>query len=286
MSLSNFFFGDLEEDPIFGSHMRQMRQITNSLFPSDPFNFGMLGMPHMGMRSRMNLLPQISHRPFDMGMNGMNMNRLLASAGSGASGGSSSFTSSSVFISNGNGTPQVYKETSSVRSVNGVKETRKTVEDSTTGTRKMAIGHHAGGRARIVEKEQNVRTGQREEREELINLDDDETEEFERDFQARAQSHRYSGNRRHLQIEEIGSEPLAIQSAEDYQNRRVPSPVSRRAIRSSPLTVPSASIRSSNDSSLLHTHHHPYSKTSSVASTSSSSSRKQMKKIKGHLNHH
>jgi hypothetical protein len=156
----------------------------------------------------MNLIP---HRgsPFDMGMNmGMNLNRLMASPAS------SSFTSSSsVFISNGGGPAQVYKETSSVRSVNGVKETRRTVEDSTTGTRSMAIGHHAGGRARIVEKEQNVRTGQREEREELINLDDEETEEFERNFQARAQTSRYLNNRHQLQIEELGSEPLpAIQS--------------------------------------------------------------------------
>jgi myeloid leukemia factor 1 len=207
----------LENSPTFSSHMRQMsqmQQITNSLFPSDPFGFGMLGgmmMPHMGaMRSRMNLVP---HRgsPFDIGMNmnmGMGMNRLLAAPAS-----SSFSSSSSVFISNGNGPAQVYKETSSVRSVNGVRETRKTVEDSTTGRRQLAIGHHAGDRARIVEKEQNIRTGEREEREELINLDDDETEEFEREFQSRAAQNHHRNHRHQLQIEEIGSEPLpAIQS--------------------------------------------------------------------------
>jgi hypothetical protein len=76
----------------------------------------------------------------------------------------------------------------------------------------MAIGHHIGERARIVEKEQNVRTGEREEREELINLDESDTEEFERNFEQKATS--YVNPRRHqLTIEEVGSEPLpAIQS--------------------------------------------------------------------------
>ena len=80
----------------------------------------------------------------------------------------------------------------------------------------MAIGHHADGRSRIIEKEQNINTGQREEREELINLDDNEAEEFEKEFQKRTEPHRFSINadRCHqLRIEEIGSEPLpAIQS--------------------------------------------------------------------------
>jgi hypothetical protein len=76
----------------------------------------------------------------------------------------------------------------------------------------MAIGHHIGERSRVVEKEENVRTGQREEHEELINLDESDTEEFERDFQQKAQprtSTSYPSNRRHqLEIEEVGSEPL------------------------------------------------------------------------------
>lgn len=76
----------------------------------------------------------------------------------------------------------------------------------------MAIGHHMGERARVIEKEQNIRTGEREEREELINLDEEEAEEFERNFQNTAQQ-AYSNRRHQLQIEEISSEPLpAIQS--------------------------------------------------------------------------
>lgn len=44
--------------------------------------------------------------------------------------------------------------------------------DSVTGTKKMAIGHHIGDRAHIIEKEQNLHTGDREEREDFINLDE------------------------------------------------------------------------------------------------------------------
>lgn len=36
----------------------------------------------------------------------------------------------------------------------------------------MAIGHHIGDRAHIIEKEQNLHTGDREEREDFINLDE------------------------------------------------------------------------------------------------------------------
>jgi hypothetical protein len=285
MSLQNFFFGDLEEDPIFGHQMRQMRQITNSLFSHDPFN--MFGMGGLG--GNMGLMPTARFAPMPT------MNRLLASPFQMHPSSSSSYsTSSSVFCmsSDGSGQPQVYKETSSIRTgPDGVKETRRTVEDSTSGTRKMAIGHHIGERSRILEKEQNVRTGQREEREELINLEDSETEDFERDFEQKARSN-YSNRRHHLQIEEIGTEPLpAIQSVEDYHRNRVSSP--RRAIRSSPLALPTASSRSShNESSLLHPHPHPHPYSSTTSSrkhqmkNSNSSSTSSSRKIKGHLNHH
>lgn len=80
-----------------------------------------------------------------------------------------------------------------------------------SGKKQMAIGHHIGERGHIVEKEQNLHTGEREEREDFINLDESDTEEFERDFQQK--SHQGSGGRQRCQIEEISSEPLlAIQS--------------------------------------------------------------------------
>lgn len=146
------------------------------------------------------------------GMNmGMNMNRLLAGPENGISYSSSSVVS--VMSSGADGRPQVYHETSSVRNgPGGIRETRRTVQDSTTGKKKMAIGHHIGEQAHVVEKEQNLHTGEREEREDFINLDEDETEEFERSFEQK--SRQISGGRQRCQIEEIPSQPpmLAIQS--------------------------------------------------------------------------
>lgn len=67
----------------------------------------------------------------------------------------------------------MYQASQSVRSgPGGVKETKKAVQDSRTGVKKMAIGHHIGERAHIMEKEQNYRSGSQEERQEYINLDE------------------------------------------------------------------------------------------------------------------
>ena len=68
---------------------------------------------------------------------------------------------------------QVYQASSTTRSApGGIKETKKTVCDSRSGMKKMAIGHHIGERAHIVEREKNVYTGDVEQREDLVNLDE------------------------------------------------------------------------------------------------------------------
>jgi hypothetical protein len=54
----------------------------------------------------------------------------------------------------------------------GVKETKKTVCDSRSGVKKIAIGHHIGDRAHVLEREQNLHSGEREERQEFVNLDE------------------------------------------------------------------------------------------------------------------
>lgn len=190
--------------------MRQMQNHMMSNMLTDPFRmlggmgpmggFGAL-MPRMG-NSMMHCGPQFP---------GMNLNRLLSGPENGVS-----YSSSSVFSvmsSGSDGRPQVYHETSSVRKgPGGLKETRHTVQDSTSGKKKMAIGHHLGEKGHVVEKEQNLHTGEREEREDFINLDESDTEEFERDFQQK--SRQSVGSRPRLQIEEIASEPLrAIQDS-------------------------------------------------------------------------
>lgn len=190
------------------SSMRHMQNQMMSSMMSDPFR--MFGMPQISYAPMGRMLANLGpSNPF--GGMGMNMNRLLAGPENGISFSSSSVVS--VMSSGADGRPQVYHETSSVRNgPGGIRETRRTVQDSSTGKKKMAIGHHIGEQAHVVEKEQNLHTGEREEREDFINLDEDETEEFERSFEQK--SRQISGGRQRCQIEEISSEPpmLAIQS--------------------------------------------------------------------------
>lgn len=203
---------DLEEDPIFGHHMRSMRQMNNmlnSLF-SDPF--GMLGGgmeaitagPAFGLRHNA-LMPATMFSPPPM-------NRLLSM---GPVDGASFCSSSVISMTSGPNGPQVYQATSSTRTgPGGIKETRKTVQDSRTGTKKMAIGHHIGERAHIIEREQNLSTGVQEERQDYINLDDEEAEDFDREFQTKARSSlNASGGRR--------SEQLALPSNQPSQSQRI-----------------------------------------------------------------
>lgn len=44
--------------------------------------------------------------------------------------------------------------------------------DSRSGKKKMAVGRHLGDRAHVVQKEMNMRTGQREECEDFVNLEE------------------------------------------------------------------------------------------------------------------
>lgn len=109
------------------SHQMRMRQMTNQMI-SDPFaGFGMFGMPSIMNMGAGSLMPRMNNNGFSQ------MNRLLAAPplANGMSNGMSSYSTSSVFCmsSNGNGQPQIYKETSSMRAgPNGVRETRRTVE--------------------------------------------------------------------------------------------------------------------------------------------------------------
>lgn len=113
------------------------------------------------------------------------MNRLLS--GEGMNG--PSFCSSSVIsMTHGpDGRPQVYQATSSTKTgPGGIRETQKTMQDSRTGVKKMAIGHHIGERGHVIEREQNLRSGQQEERQDFINLDEDDAEQFDREFTQKA----------------------------------------------------------------------------------------------------
>nr|CAH7726756.1 unnamed protein product [Callosobruchus chinensis] len=268
MSVFGSLMGDMEDDPIFGSHvlrqMRQMNNMMNSLF-SDPFGM-MRGGGTMFDDFENRALAHHRHNalmsPFGMPIM-PNFNRLL-SGSLDSMNHPGNFSSSSTVISmtpGPDGRPQVYKATSSTRvGPDGIKETQKTVEDSTTGTKKMSIGHHIGERAHIIEKEQNVYTGDREEREDLINIDEDEKEEFDKEWDQktrRAEIPRISSipRNRHSYAGHT-SAPLAItagpsvtgsrrhhrdRSTAEEQMPKLPFVKGRRSIRSSPKPVSGAS---------------------------------------------
>ncbi|XP_037806924.1 myeloid leukemia factor isoform X2 [Lucilia sericata] len=192
MSLFGSLMGDFDDD-IFGNHMnamnmqmRSMNRLMNSFMP-DPFN--MLTNFDGGFQQNALMERQNPHPMGGLfGFPAMpNMNRLLT-ADIGNNGGAAFCSSSVITMSSGpDGRPQIYQATSSTKTgPGGIRETRRTVQDSVNGVKKMAIGHHIGDRAHIIEKEQDLRSGQLEEHQEFINLDEDEAEDFDREFTTKA----------------------------------------------------------------------------------------------------
>ncbi|KAL5287757.1 Mlf family protein [Megaselia abdita] len=257
MSMFGGFMGDFDDEDVFGNHMRSMNQHMNQmnrLMGSMMGGFGgMGGMGVMGGMGGMDPFNMLMPSPFDpqgasnalmrrnrapgpmMGFPGMDM---ISMGGDG--GASFCQTSITTMRTGPDGRPQVYQETSSVKGgPGGVKETRKTVQDSHRGIKKMAIGHHIGERAHIIEKEQDTRSGQMEERQDFINLDEDEAEDFDKEFQTKVRSTgRYNDGHQMASITEVG---------EDY-----PSGQPLRALPAPPSTSTSSQVAATS------VHPHPY----------------------------
>ncbi|KAM7310559.1 hypothetical protein ISCGN_007467 [Ixodes scapularis] len=101
-----------------------------------------------------------------------------------------SFSSSSVMTvtTDGQGRPQVYQASQSTRTApGGVKETRRSLQDSRSGVQELTIGHHLDERAHIVGRKRNQRTGHEDHNVQFINLDEEEAETFNHEWQQRAQ---------------------------------------------------------------------------------------------------
>lgn len=167
--------------------VRQMNNMMNSLF-GDPFgdymalrDFAPPALTFGGRTSSHNSLI-----PFGGGFAAMpNLNRLISNSMD-SLGDSHCYSSSTVVsMSSGpDGRPHVYKATSSTRTApGGVRETQKTECDSISGTKKMSIGHHIGERAHIVEREQNVHSGDQEERQDFINIEEEDADEFNKEWE-------------------------------------------------------------------------------------------------------
>ncbi|XP_015113297.1 myeloid leukemia factor isoform X3 [Diachasma alloeum] len=244
MSLFGGMLGDLEDDPIFGSHMQSMQHMNsmmNSLF-SNPF--GMMGPALMGPE------PRGRHRhnqmmPFGFGMPAFNMNDMFSqfdNMGQDPNTHGMSSTSIMTYTSGPDGRPQVYQASRSTRAVpGGIKETQETVYDSRSGTKKMAIGHHIGERAHVIEKQKNLNNGDEEEHHEFVNLDEEEADKFNREWEQRARGsrgHRSDRALEHGSHHRKRSEPrrLALTdgtSSSHQSSRSRWAPSARRSIRPS-----------------------------------------------------
>jgi len=128
------------------------------------------------------------------------------------------FSSSSVvsYSNSGDGKPKIYQESTQTRQVpGGIKETRKMVRDSEKGIEKVAVGHHIGNRAHVIERHK-LRGGEVEEIVNLENLDDEQINDFNQEFESKIASQMRSSNRHHnnhrSHYEHIGSnQPFAIE---------------------------------------------------------------------------
>ena len=53
-----------------------------------------------------------------------------------------------------------------------VKETRRSLYDSESGVKKMAVGYHLGERSHTMERSRNLLSGKRAERKDFVNLEE------------------------------------------------------------------------------------------------------------------
>jgi myeloid leukemia factor 1 len=196
--MSNFM-----NDPFFGNQNRggrnQQLATRNDPF-GDPFgNFGgsLMAQHRQQMQNPFALMDQMMGR----NMNGFNQMMNMTNNGDGNS---AVYSSSSVmtYSNKGDGAPKVYQASSQVRQgPGGVKETRQMLRDSEKGIEKVAVGHHIGDRAHVIERKK-MNGGDMEEIVNLENLDDTEVPEFNKEFESKLSSHGRSAyhhnNRRHL----------------------------------------------------------------------------------------
>ncbi|XP_038061352.1 myeloid leukemia factor 2-like isoform X2 [Patiria miniata] len=231
-------YRDFDEDPFFSDtmhdvHRRQMQNMQSMFGQS----FGsMMSSPFMALEGgggghghypdgtgrthrsydRQAMQPFGMADPFNMGFGGMfgnmhsmmaNMHRNFEDMSNNPNVHSYSHSSYTSYSSDGSGAPKVYQATSSTRNApGGVKETQRSVRDSEAGLEKLAVGHHLGDRAHVVERSRNRRTGQMEEKQDFNNLDETEADSFNSEWR----QHSQHWNRRHTVSSRHRHNPLAI----------------------------------------------------------------------------
>lgn len=181
------------------------------LHPANP-RAGPMAMSPFGMMDSM--FPNMNSL---MGNMHMNMERLANDPNA------HSYSSSSVmsYSNTGAGAPQYYQASSSTRQApGGVRETRKTVRDSGKGMEKMSIGHHIGDRSHVIEKARNSRTGDMEEKQDFVNIDETEAETFDNEWKNRTGAGGRRGEGRSLTGGRSRPTMSAITDGREYRHDR------------------------------------------------------------------
>ncbi|XP_023673803.1 myeloid leukemia factor 1 [Paramormyrops kingsleyae] len=200
----NSLLRDFDEDPFFSgqfqAHNECVRQMMRSF--SDPSGRDFMPMLTDGrgrLRAESHANRNLAHRdvafrsPFSMMDNMMSQMRSRMeevhsnfdrtdSADSSAH----SFSSSSVMTYSkvGSDPAKVFQASSQMRRApGGIKETRRCIRDSESGTEKMAIGHHIHDRGHVIERSHNRQTGANELNQDFQNLDESEAQSFDQEWQ-------------------------------------------------------------------------------------------------------
>lgn len=259
-----FRFGNM--DDMFGNIDNMMNQMMGGMF--DPFAMTPFGRPGQNMMSPFNHMNQFQN---------MFSQASQMQANPGTSFVSSSFIS---YSSNGNQPPQVYEETKMNHvGPSGVREERHTVRDSRTGLQKMKVGRHIQDRGHVMERSRNNYTGDEEENNEFINIEEEEAPQFQQEWSSRM-SRAYPNGQQQQYLQQAPQRTrLAITAGPSndnhyqYQSTQSPGPIITHPPSTSP--PPSANLPTSNNSNSYQYYHHD-----SPSSSNKSSKVKKAKEMK------
>lgn len=212
----NSMMSNFMQDPFAQGAQNQSGRNQQMAMRNDPFGdpFGQFGSHHSMMAQHR----QQMQNPFAlmdqmMGRNMGGFNQMMQMSNNG--GDNAVYSSSSVmtYSNNGDGAPKVYQASSQVRQgPGGVKETRQMMRDSEKGIEKVAVGHHIGERAHVIERKK-LNGGDMEEIVNLENLDDADIPEFNKEFENKLASHVRSSHSHHHHRPHLGgNQPFAIES--------------------------------------------------------------------------
>lgn len=181
-------FGDLHppQPPHYMDH-QHIHQQSQMAYPPPP--------PHHHMQDPFTAMMPMGSFMSPMSMMMMNpfggFQQAMSMANNGTNNGGFSYCSSSVtsYTTDDQGRPQVYQQSQEVKQgPSGVKETKSAIRDSRTGHQELSIGHHIQDKAHIKKKTKNVYSGEEEQLEDFVNLDETEAESFERNWTQHARN--------------------------------------------------------------------------------------------------